>query len=127
MRALPSELRTVGTSPAQEHRCRALGKRRDVADLGDDQHRGVAPDATDLGEHVDAVVGLGALVDLAGGLLDLAVKVADQRHQAVQAPPRRVAQLQAGEKLAAALAKQVRVLARDAVLGEDRVHTVLDG
>ena len=91
------------------------GKARDIADLGDDQHRGVAPDATDLSEHVDAIIGLGALVNLAGGLLDLAVKVADQRHQAVQAPPRRVAQLQAGEKLAAALAEEVGVLARDAV------------
>jgi hypothetical protein len=103
------------------------GEARDVADLGDDQHRGVAPDAADLGEPVDAVIGLGALVNFAGGLLALAVKVADQRHQAVQATPRRVAQLQAGEKLAAALAKQVRVLTSDAMLGKDRVHPVFDG
>lgn len=27
VRALPSELRTVGASPAQEHRCRALQRR----------------------------------------------------------------------------------------------------
>ena len=55
----------------------------DVADLGDDQHRGVAPDAADLAQHVDAVIGLRSLLDLAGGRLDLAVKIADQRHQAV--------------------------------------------
>src|SRR5207248_7922416 len=65
-RALPSELRTVGASPAQAHRCRAVGNRGDLADLGDDQHRGVAPDAADLAKHVDALVDLGTSVDLAG-------------------------------------------------------------
>jgi hypothetical protein len=98
----------------------------DLADLGDDQHRRVAPDTADLGEHVDAVIGLGALLDLGRGLLDLAVEVADQRDQAVQSPSRRVAQLERDEEFAAAFAKQVGVLSGDAVLGEDRVHAVLD-
>jgi hypothetical protein len=49
----------------------------DVADFGDDQHRGVATDAADLGQHLDAIVGFGQLVDLAGGGFDLAVKVAE--------------------------------------------------
>ena len=39
---------------------------------------------------------------------------------------RRLAQPERGEKRAAALAEQVGVLARDPVLGEDRVHAVLD-
>jgi len=37
------------------------GEARHVADLGDDQHRGVAPDAADLAEHLDALVGLRAI------------------------------------------------------------------
>jgi hypothetical protein len=78
----------------------------DVADLGDDQHRGVAPNAADLGQHVDAIIGLGALLDLGGGRLDLAVEVADQRDHAVQPPARRVAQLESGEELAAAFAER---------------------
>ena len=81
------------------------GEPVDVADLGDDQHRGVAADAADLGEHVDAVVGLGALLDLGGRCVDLAVEVVDQRDQAVQPPARRLAQLQVGEELASALAE----------------------
>jgi hypothetical protein len=84
MRGLPSQAadsRRQSRPGAQMPRGR---KARDVTDLGD-QHRGIAPNATDLGKHVDAVISLGALVDLAGRLLDLAVKVADQRHQAVQA------------------------------------------
>jgi hypothetical protein len=40
------------------------GEARDVADLGDHQHRDVAPDAADLAEHLDVGVGLGAPVDL---------------------------------------------------------------
>ena len=63
----------------------------DVADLGDDQHRGVAPDPADLGQHVDAIISFRSLLDLLGGGLDLAVEVADQRHQAVQPPARSVA------------------------------------
>ena len=47
----------------------------DVADLGDDQHRGVATDPADLGQHVDAIVGFGLLLDLAGGGFDSAAKV----------------------------------------------------
>ncbi len=80
----------------------------DVADLGDDQHRGVAPNAAELGQHGDAIIGLGLLLDLAGGLFDLAVKVADQRHQAVQPPPGRVTQRQRVEELTAAFASATR-------------------
>ena len=39
----------------------------DLADLGDDQHRGVGADPADLAQQLDALVGFGALVDLAGG------------------------------------------------------------
>ena len=98
----------------------------DLADLGDHEHRGVAPDAADLAQHLDALVGLRARVDLAGGGGDLAVEVTDQRHQAVQAPARAVGQLQAGEELAAGFAEQVCVLWQDALAGQQRVHAVLD-
>ena len=111
-RALPSELRTVGRQAGPGAEVAGGREAGDVADLGDDQQRGVAADAADLAEHVDAVVVAGALVDLAGGVGDLAVEVVDQRHQAVQPPPRRVAQLERGEELAAALAEQVGVLVR---------------
>jgi hypothetical protein len=102
------------------------GEAGDVADLGDDQHRRVAPDAADLGQHVDAIIGLGALLDLARGVGDLAVEVVDQGDQAVQAPARRLAQLERGEQFATTLAEQVGVLARDPVLGQDRVHAILE-
>ena len=80
----------------------------DVADLGDHQHRGAAPDTTDLAEHLDSVIGLRALLDLGRGLLDLAVEIADQRDQALQPAAWRVAQLQCCEELATAFAEQVR-------------------
>jgi hypothetical protein len=83
-------------------------KAGDVGDLGDDQPRGVAPDAADLAEHVDAVVGFGALLDLLGGVIDLAVEVVDERDQAVQPPPRRLAQFEVGEELAAAPCRRGR-------------------
>ena len=73
-----------------------------------------------------ALVGLRARVDLAGGGGDLAVEVADQRHQAVQPPARALGQLQAGEELASGLAEQVGVLGQDALAGQQRVHAVLD-
>ena len=100
---------------AADGRCQAgpraqvasAGEAGDVADLGDDEHRGVAADAADLAEHVDAVVGLGALLDLGGRLVALAVEVVDQRDQAVEPPARRGAQLKLGQKLAAAFAEQV--------------------
>jgi hypothetical protein len=41
------------------------GEAFDLADLGDDQHRGVAADPADLAEQLDALVGFGALIDLA--------------------------------------------------------------
>ena len=75
----------------------------DVADLGDDQHRGVAADPADLAQQLDALVGLRALVDLAGGGGDLAVEVADQPEQAVEPPAGSVGQLEGGEELAAGL------------------------
>jgi hypothetical protein len=58
-RALPSELRTVGGQSRPRAQVAGGRKAGDVADLGDDQHRGVAADAADLAEHVDAVIGLG--------------------------------------------------------------------
>ena len=102
-RALPSELRTVGVEPGPG--AQVLGGREpfDVADLGDDQHRGVVADPADLAEQLDALVGLSALVDLAGGGGDLAVEVADQREQAVEPSAGAVGQLQRGEELAAGL------------------------
>jgi hypothetical protein len=53
------------------------GESSDLADPGDDQDRGVAPDTTDLGENRHAVVVFGSLVDLFAGGGDLAVKVVD--------------------------------------------------
>ena len=102
------------------------GKALDVADFGDHEHRGVAPDTADLAEHRHALVGLGARVDLAGGGGDLAVEVSDQRHQAVQPPAGPLGQLQRGEELAACLAEQVGVLGQDALSRKQRVHAVLD-
>ena len=99
----------------------------DVADLGDDQHRRVAPNPADLTEHSDALVGLRASVDLAGGGGDLAVEVSDQRQQAVQPLARPVGQLERCEELLSAFAEQVGVLGQDAVAGQQRVHAVLDG
>ncbi len=58
----------------------------DVADLGDDEHRDVAADTTDLREHLDVGIGLRALLDLLGRGVDLAVEVGDQRQQAVEPP-----------------------------------------
>ena len=98
----------------------------DLADLGDDQQRRVAADPADLAEQLDALVGFGALVDLAGGRGDLAVKVADQREQAVESSARPVGQLQRGEVFAAGCAEQVCVLGQDALAGQQRVHAVLD-
>jgi hypothetical protein len=97
-----------------------------VSDLGDDQHRRVAADPADLAQQLDALIGLGALVDLARGRGDLAVEVADQREQAVEPSTRRVGQLEAGEVLTAGGAEQVGVLGQDALLREQRVHAVLD-
>jgi hypothetical protein len=45
-----------------------VGEPGDLAYLGDDQHRGVAPDTTNLGEDLNAVVGLRSLLDLLGRL-----------------------------------------------------------
>jgi hypothetical protein len=45
---------------------------RDVADLGDYEHRDVAPDAADLAEDVDERVLFRARLDLARRLVDLA-------------------------------------------------------
>jgi len=68
-----------------------VGEALDLADLGDDQHRGVAANPADLRQDVDAVVGLRPLLNLDGRLGDLAVEVVDQRQQAVEAPPWRFA------------------------------------
>jgi hypothetical protein len=71
------------------------GEGPDLADFGDDQHRRVAPDAADLAQRVQALVGLSPRVDLAGGGGDLPVEVTDQRHQAVQPPAGPFGQLEA--------------------------------
>ena len=75
------------------------GEAGDVADLGDDQQRGVAADAADLAEHVDAVVFVGALLDLAGRVGDLAMEV---EVGAIRLSSRRLAR-RAARELAAAL------------------------
>src|SRR6266700_6269737 len=83
-----------------------IGEALDLADLGDDQHRGVAANPADLRQDVDAVVGLGALLDFAGRVCDLAVEVVDQRQQAVQPSPRCFAQLQLVEEATATGAEE---------------------
>jgi hypothetical protein len=98
----------------------------DIADLGDHEHRGVAPDPADLAEHLHPLVGLGARVDLTGGRGDLAIKVTDQRQEAVQPPAGPVGQLEAREELLSALAEQVGVFLPDALSGQQRVDPVLD-
>jgi hypothetical protein len=75
------------------------GKPSDVADLGDDQHRGVAADAVDLAQKRGALVSLGVAVDLAPGRVDFAVEVIEEREQAVQPLPRRLAQLKPVQEL----------------------------
>jgi hypothetical protein len=97
----------------------------DVADLGDHQHRDVAADAADLTEHLDEGVVVGARVDLAAGLLDLAVEAVDQHHAAVQPPAGRLAKRQLGEEAAAAGAEEVGVGGLDALAGEQGVDAVL--
>ena len=90
------------------------------------EHRRVAADAADLAEHLHPLVGLGARVDLPGGGGDLAIKVTDQRQEAVQPPAGPVGQLEAREELLSALAEQVGVFLPDALSGQQRVHPVLD-
>ena len=63
----------------------------------------LAADAEDLAQHANALVGSGASVDLAGGDGDLAVKVPDQRQQAVQPPAGCSGQFEAGEVLATSI------------------------
>jgi hypothetical protein len=53
----------------------------DLADLGDDQHRDVAPDPTDLRQHLDARVVLCEPVDLLCQRVDLAIEVCEQAQQ----------------------------------------------
>jgi hypothetical protein len=74
---LPSELLMVGGQPGPGAELARRAESRDVADLRDHEHRGVAADAADLAEHVDARVMLGQSVDLAGGHPDLAIEVTD--------------------------------------------------
>jgi hypothetical protein len=95
-----------------------------LADLGDDQHRGVVADPADLAQQLDALVGFGALVDLAGGGGDLAVEVTDQREQTVKPAAGAVWQRQGGEVVAASGAEQVGVLGQDPLSGHQRVHPV---
>jgi hypothetical protein len=66
------------------------GEAGNVAYLGDHQHRGVAPHAAELAEHLDPIVALGERVDLAGGRLDLAVEVSDQGKRALEPPAGRL-------------------------------------
>jgi uncharacterized membrane protein len=98
----------------------------DLADLSDDQHRGVGTDPAQLAEQLDPLVGSGALVDLPGGLGDLAVEVVDQRHQTVQPPARPVGQHQLSQVAAPRGAEQVGVLRQNPLTGQQGVHPVLD-
>jgi hypothetical protein len=66
--------RTVGVRPAQAQSLRGF-EAVDIADLGDHEHRRVSPDAADLCEDPDALVVVGESLDLARGLVDLAVKI----------------------------------------------------
>src|SRR4051794_41769667 len=64
----------------------------DLADLGVHEHRRVAPDAADLAKHRQALVNLGAVVDLAGEQRDLTIEVVAHAQQSVdpllpRAPP----------------------------------------
>ena len=56
------ELRTLARA-RHAHKCRR-SEARHVADLGDHEHRRVAPDAADLAQHLHALVSLRARVDL---------------------------------------------------------------
>jgi hypothetical protein len=101
------------------------GEALDRADLGDDQQRQVAPDAADLTQHLDALVVLGALIDVSGERVDLAVKVADQPQQHVKPCPWLGPKLEFGQKRAAAGAEQLAVAMLDALAGDQRVHAIL--
>src|SRR4051794_41461041 len=81
----------------------------DLADLGVHEHRRVAPDAADLAKHRQALVNLGAVVDLAGEQVDLTIEVVDQAQQAVEPLLRRLPPLERRQELAPALAEQIRV------------------
>jgi hypothetical protein len=98
------------------------GKAAHVADLGDDQHRGVTADALDLAEQLDALIGSRLTVDLLAGGVDLAIEVLEQRQQAVEALPGRLAQLERRQELSASVAEQVCMLMDHAVADQDRVH-----
>jgi hypothetical protein len=97
-----------------------------ITDLGDDQHRRIAPDAVDLAQQPNALVAFGLAVDVFGGSVDLPVEVLNERQQAVDSLARRRSQLDRGEELSPGLSEQVGVLVDDAVPGEDRVHAILD-
>ena len=65
----------------------------DIANLGKDQHRGVAANTTDLAEHRDTIVCRSTLLNLACRCRDLPVKIIDQRKQTIQAAARSLPQL----------------------------------
>ena len=98
----------------------------DVADLGDDQHRGVAPDAADLAEHVtrSSALARASISRVVAVISRSKSQISDIRLSSRRREP--VGQLEAGEELAAAFAEQVGVLGQDPVAGQQRVHAVLD-
>src|SRR5271166_326060 len=97
----------------------------DLADLGDDQHRRVGANPADLAEHRDALVGLGARLDLPSRRRELAVEVIDQRKDALDSPAGRLAQLQASQELSPGAPEQVCVVVAHALARERRMHPVL--
>src|SRR5262249_52166586 len=77
-------------------------------------------------EHLDVGVFLSARVDLAAGLLDLAVEGVDEGQQAVEPTPRPLAQLELGEEAATAGPEQVAVAGLHPGLGQDWGAAVLE-
>lgn len=116
----------MGVRPAREQGVAGRTEAFDLADLGDHEHGRVAADPPQLAEDVDARVVAGERVDLALGLLDLAIEVADQAEQAPESPPRRLATGYLGEVASATLAEEVAVAVLDSPPGKQRVHPVLE-
>jgi hypothetical protein len=102
------------------------GEALDLADLGDDQHRDVAPDPTDLGQHLDARVVLCEPVDLLRQRVDLAIEVCDQAQQHLEPPAWLWAQRHPIEGRVSGTSEQIGVPVPDALTRDQRVHAVLE-
>ena len=101
------------------------GEALDLADLGDDQHRDVAPDPTQLSQHLDARVVLCQPVDFCGQRVDLAIEVANQAQQQLEPVARLWAQRQLLEGHLAGAPEQIGMVVSDALTREQRMHPVL--